>query len=148
MHDIKNVAEGLTAKFGTKVRLSEDEKSLIVTSDDIIDVLQEIKLNTDFTFLEDLTAVDYPECFTVVYHLLSLQDGHILRVKANLEKENPRVESAVSLWHSADVMERETYDLMGIIFSDHPNLKRVLCPDDFEGHPLRKDFIVEAALRQ
>ncbi|WP_089611628.1 NADH-quinone oxidoreductase subunit C [Dehalobacterium formicoaceticum] len=148
MNNIKDVAEGLITKFGTKVGLSEDEKSLVVAAEDIIDVLQEIKENTDYTFLEDVTAVDYPECFTAVYHLLSLQDGQILRVKANLDKENPQIESAVSVWNSANVMERETYDLMGIIFTDHPDLKRVLCPDDFEGHPLRKDFKVEAAPRQ
>lgn len=148
MNNIKDVAEGLIGKFGTKVGLSEDEKSLVVAAEDIIDVLQDVKENTDFTFLEDITAVDYPEYFTAVYHLLSLQDGQVLRVKANLEKENPQIESAVSLWNSANVMERETYDLMGIIFTDHPKLERVLCPDDFEGHPLRKDFKVEAAPRQ
>ncbi|MGI6630142.1 MAG: NADH-quinone oxidoreductase subunit C [Bacillota bacterium] len=148
MDNVKAFADSLNQKLGGIVGVSEDEKSLIVPSDEILKVLKEIKENTDFTFLEDVTAVDYPDNLTVVYHLMSLKDAKVLRVKTVLDKENPHIDSAVSLWNAANVMERETYDLLGVIFDGHPDLKRILCPDDFEGHPLRKDFIVEAAPRQ
>jgi NADH-quinone oxidoreductase subunit C len=148
MDNVKVLADKLNQKLGGKVGVSEDEKSIIIAPAEIIKVLKEIKENTDFTFLEDITAVDYPNNLTVVYHLMSLKDAKILRVKSALDKEDPHIDSAVSLWNSANVMERETYDLLGVVFDGHPDLKRVLCPDDFEGHPLRKDFKVEAAERQ
>lgn len=148
MDNVKKVADSLNEKFGGKVSVSEDEKSLLVQPAEIINVLKEIKENTDFTFLEDVTAVDYPDNMTVVYHLMSLTDAKILRVKAVLDREHPHIDSVVTLWNAANVMERETFDLLGVVFDGHPELKRILCPDDFEGHPLRKDFIVEPAPRQ
>jgi len=148
MDNVKALADNLNQKFAGRVGVSEDEKSLIIAPDEIIKVLKEIKENTDFTFLEDITAVDYPDNFTVVYHLMSLTDAKVLRVKSVLDKEDPHIDSAVPLWNSANVMERETYDLLGVIFDGHPELKRILCPDDFDGHPLRKDFKVDAASRQ
>ncbi|MEL7565016.1 MAG: NADH-quinone oxidoreductase subunit C [Dehalobacterium sp.] len=148
MDNVKVMADSLNEKFGGKIGVSEDEKSLIVPAEEIIPVLKELKESTDFSFLEDITAVDYPDNFTVVYHLMSLTDAKILRVKSLLEKENPHIDSLVSLWSSANVMERETYDLLGVVFDGHPDLKRILCPDDFDGHPLRKDFKVETAPRQ
>jgi len=148
MDNVRALADELNQKFGGTVGVSADEKSLVIAPEEIIRVLKEIKENTDFTFLEDITAVDYPDNFTVVYHLMSLTDAKVLRVKSVLDKEDPHIDSAVSLWNSANVMERETFDLLGVVFDGHPDLKRVLCPDDFEGHPLRKDFIVETASRQ
>lgn len=148
MDNVQIMADKLKEKFGEKVCLSEDEKSLMVESAAIIPVLKELKENSDFTFLVDLTAVDYPDHFMAVYHLMSLIDGKLLRIKAVLDKENPHIDSLIPLWSSANVMEREAYDLMGVIYDGHPDLKRILCPDDFEGHPLRKDFKVETAPRQ
>lgn len=138
----------MNEKLGGKVGVSDDEKSLIVAPEEIITILKGIKENTDFSFLEDITAVDYPDNLTVVYHLMSLTDAKILRMKSVLEKENPQIDSVVSLWNAANVMEREVFDLLGVVFDGHPDLKRILCPDDFDGHPLRKDFKVEAAPRQ
>jgi NADH-quinone oxidoreductase subunit C len=148
MENVNVIADSLNEKFGGSIGVSDDGKSLLVKAEEIIPVLTELKKNFNFSFLADLTAVDYPDNFTVVYHLMRLTDARIIRVKVLLDKDNPHIDSAVTLWHGANVMERETFDLMGIIFDGHPDLKRILCPDDFEGHPLRKDFKVEAASRQ
>jgi len=99
-----------------------------------------------FNFLADLTAVDrYPlePRFEVVYQLRSMRTGQRLRLKACLPGDDPRIDSVVSLWPVADMLEREVYDLFGVRFIGHPNLRRLLMPDDWEGHPLRKDYPVE-----
>ncbi len=81
--------------------------------------------------------------FEVVYHLFSLRHGHRLRVKVPLGGEDPVIDSVVSVWETADWHERECFDLFGIRFRNHPDLRRILLPEDFEGHPLRKDFPLE-----
>jgi NADH-quinone oxidoreductase subunit C len=81
--------------------------------------------------------------FLVVYHLFSLRHGHRLRVKVSLGGEDPVIDSVVSVWETADWHERECFDLFGIRFRNHPDLRRILLPEDFEGHPLRKDFPLE-----
>lgn len=99
-----------------------------------------------YNFLVDITAVDrYPvePRFEVVYHLRAMKSGERLRLKARLSGENPRIDSLVALWPGANMLEREVFDLFGIHFADHPNLRRLLMPDDWEGHPLRKDYPVE-----
>jgi NADH-quinone oxidoreductase subunit C len=96
-----------------------------------------------FKYLSDLTAVDlYPSepRFEVVYHLLSLEPYQRLRLKVRLSGDNPRVESVVPIWPGANAFEREVFDLFGIQFDGHPFLRRILMPDDWEGHPLRKDY--------
>jgi NADH-quinone oxidoreductase subunit C len=96
-----------------------------------------------FKYLSDITAVDlYPAepRFEVVYHLLSFEPYERLRLKVPLPADNPRVESVVSVWPGANAFEREVFDLMGIQFDGHPFLRRILLPEDWEGHPLRKDF--------
>lgn len=100
----------------------------------------------EFNFLADLTAVDrYPvePRFEVVYHLRAMKSGERLRLKAPLSGENPQLDSLVGLWPAADMLEREVFDLFGVRFLGHPNLRRLLLPDDWEGHPLRKDYPVE-----
>jgi NADH-quinone oxidoreductase subunit C len=102
---------------------------------------------TAFDMLTDLTAVDYlgypgrsgPR-FEVVYHLYSLARNHRLRVKVGVEEATCEVPSLVSLWPSANWMEREVWDMYGIRFAGHPDLRRILLYDEFEGHPLRKDY--------
>ena len=99
-----------------------------------------------FDFLSDLCGVDrHPASprFQVVYHLFSLRHGHRLRVKVPLGGEDPVIDSVVSVWETADWHERECFDLFGIRFRNHPDLRRILLPEDFEGHPLRKDFPLE-----
>lgn len=94
----------------------------------------------DFDRLGNLTAVDYPDRFELVYHLHSSRKRHTIELKAPLPKESPVAPSVTALWPSANFQEREVYDLLGIRFEGHPDLRRILLPDDFEGYPLRKDF--------
>lgn len=96
-------------------------------------------------YLANLSAVDYDSEFEVVYHLYAIPDnGRKIAIKVRVPRHNPELPSLVSIFPTADWQEREAFDLMGIHFSGHPNLVRILLPDDFNGHPLRKDFRKEA----
>jgi NADH-quinone oxidoreductase subunit C len=99
-----------------------------------------------FSFLSDITTVDrFPlePRFEVNYHLLSLDRRERLRLKVKLESKDAVVASVTQVWPTANWHERENYDLFGVRFEGHPDLKRILMPDDWEGHPLRKDYPVE-----
>ena len=99
-----------------------------------------------FNYLSDVTAVDlYPNepRFETVYHLFSLETGERLRLKARLPGDDPKVDSLVPIWPGAEAFECEVFDLFGIHFEGHPDLHRLLMPDDWEGHPLRKDYPTE-----
>lgn len=96
----------------------------------------------EYNFLEDVTAVDYyPQepRFAVCYHIFSMIYGRRLRLKV-YPPDEPRVPSITSVWPSANFQEREAYDMMGIVFEGHPDLRRILMPDDWEGNPQRKDY--------
>jgi NADH-quinone oxidoreductase subunit C len=99
-----------------------------------------------FDFLADLTAVDHfpnQPRFETVYHLLSIKTAQRIRLKVRLAGDDPRVESLVPVWPAANAYEREVFDLFGIHFENHPFLRRILMPEDWEGHPLRKDYPVQ-----
>ena len=97
---------------------------------------------SDFVFLSNLTAVDQELHFEVVYHLQSLDLNHILQIKARVtDREDPAVPSLTGLYHGAHLQEREVYDLFGIRFEGHPDLRRMFLWDGFPGYPLRKDFL-------
>jgi NADH-quinone oxidoreductase subunit C len=99
-----------------------------------------------YNFFEDMTAVDWLPAsprFQLSYHLLSLARKERVRLRTFVDEANPSVESITSLWPGANYYEREVFDLFGIRFQGHPNLRRILMPDDWEGHPLRKDYPVE-----
>jgi NADH-quinone oxidoreductase subunit C len=94
-------------------------------------------------YLADLCGVDYPDReprFEVVYNLYSLEHRHGIRVKAGLPAGEPSIDSVVSVWKGANWFEREAYDLYGIVFRDHPDLRRLLMTENWEGYPLRKDY--------
>ncbi len=95
-----------------------------------------------FDWLQCLTGVDYPDKkqIHVVYHLWSYAKKHAFVVKCFLPREDPSLPSLVDVWKTANWHERETFDLLGVLFEGHPDLRRLLLPDDWEGHPLRKDF--------
>ena len=96
----------------------------------------------DFSFLNAVTAVDYIEYFEMVYHLLSMRRNVSLVLKSKLTgRENLEAPSVCEIWRGADLQEREVWDLMGIRFDGHPNMKRILLWEGFPGHPLRKDFL-------
>ena len=120
------------------------EHILHVQGQDILKVLTELK-DDGFNFLADLTAIDNLtlggfERFAVSYHVLSHKTTERVTVKAYISEEKPSLPSVESLWKTADWQEREVFDLYGIKFEGHPNLIRIMNPDDFEGYPLRKDY--------
>ena len=99
-----------------------------------------------FNFLSDVTCVDwYPSepRFEVVYHLLSIPKKERVRLKVRLNSSSPTVDSITSVWPGANYFEREIFDLFGVRFAGHPYLRRIMMPEDWEGHPLRKDYPVE-----
>lgn len=113
----------------------------------VVSVATFLKTETelDYNFLMDITAVDYLERrprFEAVYHFYSLRHNHRVRIKVQVPENDLVVPSITSLYGIANWMEREVYDLYGIIFSGHPDLRRILLYEGFEGHPLRKDFPV------
>ena len=146
--DRESLVGELNQKLGNCAEIFEDNtnQSIKVKPEKIVEVMKELRDNPkyDFKALMNLSSVDYPENFTVVYHLNSISYYHKLTVKVELDKAKPEVQSITSVWTAANVQEREAYDLMGIIFTGHPNLKRILLADDWVGHPLRKDFKLQA----
>jgi NADH-quinone oxidoreductase subunit C len=99
-----------------------------------------------FNYLCDVTAEDwYPSQprFEIVYHLLSIPKKERVRLKSRLDDESPVIESVTSVWPAANYFEREVFDLFGVRFTGHPRLERIMMPDNWEGHPLRKDYPVE-----
>jgi len=124
--------------------VTASKAAVVVTSESLYQVAEFLKNTSgfDFDYLTNLTAVDYMDYFEVVYHLTSLKHNRSLVLKARChDRDKPVVPSVVSLWRSADFQEREAYDLMGIIFDGHPNLKRLLLWEGFVGHPLRRDYL-------
>ncbi len=120
------------------------EQIIHIKGQGVIDVLKTFK-DAGFNFLADLTAIDNLtlggfERFAVVYHLLSHSSAERVTVKAYVPEDNPVLPSIELLWKTADWQEREVYDLFGIKFEGHPNLIRIMNPDDYDGHPLRKDY--------
>ena len=96
----------------------------------------------DFQFLNSISAVDFIEHFEVVYHLTSLRRQHTAVVKARvLGREDLSLPSVYGVWRGADFQEREVWDLMGVAFEGHPNMKRIMLWEGYEGHPLRKDYL-------
>lgn len=119
------------------------ETTVVAPADRILDVLRAATIPDGAIMLTDLTAVDRHPVeprFEVVYMLTASSPALRLRVKARLPGERAVLASATALWPAADWLEREVFDLFGIRFEGHPNLSRILMPDDWEGHPLRKDF--------
>ena len=118
-------------------------ESLWVEPSDLREVAEYLRDDPrlDFKFLNAVSAVDYVSYFEVVYHLTSLEHNHSAVVKTRLySREAPTAPSVVDVWPGADFQEREIYDLMGVSFEGHPNLKRIMLWEGFPGHPQRKDF--------
>ncbi|MBI4834208.1 MAG: NADH-quinone oxidoreductase subunit C [Planctomycetes bacterium] len=141
----KEIYDLLKAKFNGKVlAYNEPPKDAFIVVD--AKSLPEITtfLKDDGQLLMDslvcLSGVDYPDRFSVAYHLFSTKKLHKTVIKVNTDRENPSVPTVSNVWPGAVSYERETFDLFGIIFYGHPNLERLLMPDDWEGYPLRKDY--------
>jgi NADH-quinone oxidoreductase subunit C len=130
------------------VKFDREEMTIYVDRANIREACVLLKDDPDcaFNFLSDVTCVDwYPAepRFEVVYHLLSIRKKERVRLKVRLNGASPAVESLTSVWPGANYFEREVFDLFGIRFTGHPYLRRILMPEDWEGHPLRKDYPVE-----
>lgn len=99
-----------------------------------------LKEEMGMDMLLSISGVDYPANITVVYHIFSIKNNRSIVLKVDLPRDNPRVDTVEDVWKAANWHERETYDLFGVVFEGHPDLRRILLPDDWEGHPLRKDY--------
>lgn len=138
---IKEIQERFS-EFFIEFSSPRGEEVIIIKKEGIIPVLSFLK-DKGFELLLDITAVDYlgrDPRFEVVYHLLSFKEKRRLRIKTSVGEDRPAVSSVTSLWKNADWLEREVWDMYGIIFEGHPNLKRILLYEEFKGHPLRKDY--------
>jgi NADH-quinone oxidoreductase subunit C len=126
-------------------KFDREELTLEIAPADIAGVCAYLKNKQKFTRLSTITAVDwYPDepRFEVVYHLHSPDRNERLRLKCRLPGANPEIASVTAVWRGADWYERETFDLFGIQFRNHPDLRRIMLPEDWEGYPLRKDYPV------
>ena len=122
-----------------------DELSITFDKKLIVEVAQFVKSDPDLQFVlcEDVTAVDWAkrkDRFTVLYHLFSIKNSFRIRLKVNVDESDCAVDTVTSVWGSANWAEREVYDMLGIKFNNHPDHRRMYMPEDFEYHPLRKDF--------
>ena len=125
------------------------EQSVTIDVNSIADVCNYLKTESElqFTSLMCLSGVDYEDKMEVVYHLHSLLYNHKVTLKVELSRDNPKLPSVSGVWKAANWHEREAYDMYGIVFDDHPDLRRILLPDDWEGFPLRKDYVVAEKYR-
>ena len=144
----KKLAEEISNHISDSV-VSSDDHSVYISREKIYEVLKFLKETSGFSFdlLSSITAVDYIDHFEIVYQLKSLITLSKATVKVKLgfgREDQPEIDSAYNLWKGADFQEREVFDLMGIHFVNHPNLKRILLWDGFPGHPLRKDFVTNS----
>ena len=139
----KDVAKIISGRFPASITES-DRDYLLVKAESLPEVISFLKTTPDFEFdfLTSITAVDYFDYFEVVYHLTSMKNNKSLVVKTRCYgRDNLVVPSIVSLYQGANFQEREIYDLMGIRFEGHPDMKRIFLWDGFQGHPLRKDYL-------
>ena len=132
------------AAWVAEVKDALGEVTVTVPRESIINVCTALKTTHGFDMLADLCGADLgPEedpRFEVNYHLFGTKHHNRLRLKVLLSEDEPNVESVTGLWKTANWHERETYDLFGVIFDNHPDLRRILLPSDFDGHALRKDY--------
>lgn len=151
------VAENLREKFPDAVLATAEyrgQASVTLSGDSILEVCKYLHNEPDmnFKYLRDLTAVDYMGMrdtrFEVIYHLYSISNRSMIRLKVPVEESRAEVDSISSIWSGANWHERECYDLLGISFKGHPDHRRILMPEDWEGHPLRKDYPVTGPDRE
>jgi NADH-quinone oxidoreductase subunit C len=142
------IVEKLKEKFLNEivdVTQFRDQVFVSLKKDKIVEICRYLHDDPDIymEYLADLCGVDYPEKryrFEVVYNLYSLRHNHRLMLKAQLSEDDPYIDSVVEIWNGANWHEREACDMYGILFNNHPDLRRILMPEDWEGYPLRKDY--------
>lgn len=145
------IVKKLKAAFPKMVvshKIFAGEPYITVKKEGLLDICKLLKKDKelDFDYPVEVTAVDYPddaERFEVIHVFWSVEHRHRVILKTRVTEDDPSIDSVVSLWKGANFMERETYDMFGITFTGHPDHRRILMTDDFEGWPLRKDFPIE-----
>ena len=142
-HAVASAVEAFDADAVTGGNSDRGELTLEISASKIASVCGFLKYDQKFVRLSSVTAVDrYPQepRFDLVYHLHSVELNQRIRLKSRISGTDPAIDSVTSVWRSANWYEREVFDLFGISFHGHPDLTRILMPDDWEGHPLRKDY--------
>jgi NADH-quinone oxidoreductase subunit C len=126
-------------------KFSQDTEFIYIDAKNLIEAVTYLKTfkETQFDFLYSISGVDYGDGFEVVYHLQSTKLNKKLVLKTQIPKDNPVIDSLANIYPAANWHERETYDLLGIIFIGHPDLRRILLPESWKGHPLRKDYVMD-----
>jgi NADH-quinone oxidoreductase subunit C len=140
--------EALQTAFGDDIQDTlqfRGETTIMVAGEKIVEISRYCRdtKGLEYNFLSDVTGIDYyPQSprFAVAYHLYSMVHNRTLRLKVYLSDEEPTVSSVTEVYPAANWLEREIYDLLGVTFTGHPDLRRILMPDNWEGHPLRKDY--------
>ena len=141
--DASNVASQIEQRFPSAVE-DVTSNTIVIKGNMLLSVAHFLKdtPSLDFSFLNTLVGTDYLDYIEVVYFLESITHQHKIYLKVRIfDREHPIIPSVVSLWKSADYQEREIFDLLGVTFKDHPNMKRIVMWQGFEGHPLRRDFL-------
>ncbi len=144
---LKELHKELSQKFSGEFTLVEAEKGtshIFVPKEQLLEVCKYLKDSEhELHTLEVITGCDYPpDTIEVTYMLASFTKNLEVMLKVKLDRANPEVDSVVPVWNAANFQERECYDMVGVLFKGHPDLRRILCPDDWEGFPLRKDYEV------
>ncbi len=139
------IAALLKEKFGDRILESKPEAicpASVVDPAAVIEICRYMHSDERLKFdhLELLGGADYKDRIEVVYVMTSLKQGHRYTLKCRLPRENPSISSVTAIWAAANWHEREAFDMFGIVFQGHSDLRRILCPDDWEGYPLRKDY--------
>lgn len=151
----ETIAQAIKERYPGEVKEIKEfrgQVSVIVKKDRIREIMEFLHDTPElcFSYLRDLCGVDYlgkkEARFEVVYNLYSVSKRHAVRIRAEVPEEDPTIDSVVGIWDGADWHERECYDLFGIRFNGHPDLRRILLPEDWEGHPLRKDYPLKSDL--
>jgi NADH-quinone oxidoreductase subunit C len=144
----EQIHQRLAAKFGEAIGpLSAPKKDRFCTFklDRLVEICRFLKAEPELAmdFLQDITATDHPKenLIRVVYHFYSYKHRHLFEAKVEVPRERPEMDTVETVWKAANWMEREVFDLYGVVYRGHSDLRRVLLPDDWVGHPLRKDYV-------
>jgi NADH-quinone oxidoreductase subunit C len=120
----------------------------IANRDAVLKICKFLKLRLNFGYPLSITAMDWPDNYEVIYHIVSYENNNIVELHLPVSKDDPTVESVVRVWSGANAHEREAYDMIGIIFKNHPDLRRILNPEEVDYYPLRKDFPLGGPLKE
>lgn len=147
------VEEGLYSKFlqnngfivNNSGKSADNVEIIFVEAARITNIIETLKNHPEIQFdlLMSLSGTDYPECIELTYHLFASGNSKELILKTKLDRNNPEIESISNIHTAANWHERETFDLLGVKFNNHPDLRRILLPEEWQGHPLRKDYKME-----